>query len=179
MIVFGFRIYVPCLSASTCHASAMPTTTVMAEYNYSPGAYERYIATQNRVSNWISSQSSHSESYPNPFVPSAYQPPRPLPPDDTWPSTKAYYQSRSYPIPPNTAPNVDQLSTDPARLLRTNHGTYSWPDVWDMVRALPVDSGDFLPALELLTSKAAQDFSQQLQGDEMVCFINILDRVSS
>ena len=78
-----------------------------------------------------------------------------------------------------TAYNVERLFTDLVRLLRSSHGirSHSWPDVWEMIQTLPMDSGDLLPALELLTS--AQNFSQQLQGDEMVCFINILDRVSS
>ena len=51
----------------------------MTEYDYSPAAYEKYISTQLRVSNWVSSQSDHTQSYRNPFMPSAYLPPKRLP----------------------------------------------------------------------------------------------------
>jgi len=51
----------------------------MTEYDYSPAAYEKYINTQVRVSNWVSSQSDHTQNYGNPFMPSAYLPPKPLP----------------------------------------------------------------------------------------------------
>jgi len=67
----------------------------MTEYDFSPAAYERHLKNQNRVSNWVSSQSSHTKSYSNPFVPSAYHPPQPLPPDDTRPSARASSRSRS------------------------------------------------------------------------------------
>jgi hypothetical protein len=53
----------------------------MTEYDYSPAAYEKYISTQVRVSNWVSSQSDHTQSYGNPFMPSAHIPTKPLPED--------------------------------------------------------------------------------------------------
>ncbi|KAF9241804.1 hypothetical protein BU15DRAFT_73149 [Melanogaster broomeanus] len=40
----------------------------MTEYDYSPAAYERYMAQQTRVSNWISDTYKQSRSYSNPFV---------------------------------------------------------------------------------------------------------------
>lgn len=60
-------------------ASASLPFTSMTEYDYSPAAYERYINNQARVSNWVSSQTDHTQSYGNPFVPSAYIPTKPLP----------------------------------------------------------------------------------------------------
>ena len=60
-------------------ATASLLFTTMTEYDYSPAAYERYINTQVRVSNWVSSQSDHTQSYGNPFMPSAFSPPKPLP----------------------------------------------------------------------------------------------------
>lgn len=53
--------------------------TAMTEYDYSPAAYEKYISTQVRVSNWVSSQSDHTQSYGNPFMPSTYLSSKPLP----------------------------------------------------------------------------------------------------
>jgi hypothetical protein len=44
----------------------------MTEYDYSPAAYERYLHTQNRVSNWVSQTKAHERQYSNPFVPSAF-----------------------------------------------------------------------------------------------------------
>lgn len=40
----------------------------MTEYDYSPAAYERYLRTQNRVSNWVSHTKAHERQYSNPFV---------------------------------------------------------------------------------------------------------------
>jgi hypothetical protein len=56
----------------------------MTESDYSPAAYERYLHTQNRVSNWVSQTKAHERRYANPFVPSAFgpdqeQPSRPRP----------------------------------------------------------------------------------------------------
>ncbi|PSS37468.1 hypothetical protein PHLCEN_2v675 [Hermanssonia centrifuga] len=48
----------------------------MTEYDYSPEGYERYIATQNRVSNWVSDQVSRTPQHQAPFVArSVSQPP--------------------------------------------------------------------------------------------------------
>lgn len=54
----------------------------MTEYDYSPDAYNRYLHTQNRVSNWVSQTKAHERQYANPFVPSAANgpPPPPSPP---------------------------------------------------------------------------------------------------
>jgi hypothetical protein len=51
----------------------------MTEYDYSPAAYEKFMSTQLRVSNWVSSQSDHTQNYGNPFMPSTYIPAKPLP----------------------------------------------------------------------------------------------------
>lgn len=40
----------------------------MTEYDYSPEAYEKYIANQSRVSNWVSDQSGRYNQYANPFT---------------------------------------------------------------------------------------------------------------
>ncbi|KAF8134393.1 hypothetical protein EV363DRAFT_890877 [Boletus edulis] len=40
----------------------------MTEYDYSPAAYERYIAQQTRVSNWVNDTVQQAHSYSNPFV---------------------------------------------------------------------------------------------------------------
>lgn len=42
----------------------------MTEYDYSPAAHERYMRTQDRVSNWVSHSKAHESQYSNPFVPS-------------------------------------------------------------------------------------------------------------
>ncbi len=48
----------------------------MTEYDYSTEGYERYIATQNRVSNWVSDQVSRTPQHQAPFVArSVSQPP--------------------------------------------------------------------------------------------------------
>ncbi|KAF9227121.1 hypothetical protein BS17DRAFT_806371 [Gyrodon lividus] len=40
----------------------------MTEYDYSPAAYERYIAQQTRVTNWVTDTLQQSHAYSNPFV---------------------------------------------------------------------------------------------------------------
>ena len=40
----------------------------MTEYDYSPAAYEKYLRTQTRVSNWVSQTKAHERQYSNPFV---------------------------------------------------------------------------------------------------------------
>ncbi|KIJ18517.1 hypothetical protein PAXINDRAFT_8765 [Paxillus involutus ATCC 200175] len=40
----------------------------MTEYDYSPAAYERYIAQQTRVSNWVTDTLQQSHAYRDPFV---------------------------------------------------------------------------------------------------------------
>lgn len=39
----------------------------MTEYDYSPEGYARYLATQNRVSNWVTDQASRAQQYSTPF----------------------------------------------------------------------------------------------------------------
>lgn len=52
----------------------------MTEYDYSPEAYERFIATQNRVAHWIDHTEQHRREY-EPAVPDTPSP------DFTWHST--------------------------------------------------------------------------------------------
>ncbi|KAH0828090.1 hypothetical protein J3R83DRAFT_3749 [Lanmaoa asiatica] len=40
----------------------------MTEYDYSPAAYERYVAQQARVSNWVDDTLQQAHAYSNPFV---------------------------------------------------------------------------------------------------------------
>ncbi|EDR02374.1 putative leucine-rich protein [Laccaria bicolor S238N-H82] len=59
----------------------------MTEYDFSPEAYERHLATQQRIGRWV----DETEKYPqeNPFIP---LPPNPLPPSD--------YVASAPPAPP-------------------------------------------------------------------------------
>ena len=52
----------------------------MTEYDYSPAAHERYMRTQDRVSNWVSHSKAHESEYSNPFVPSVANSGAPNPP---------------------------------------------------------------------------------------------------
>jgi len=52
------------------HLIPVRTYRLMTEYDYSPAAYDRYMRTQNRVSNWVSDSNAHERQYSNPFVPS-------------------------------------------------------------------------------------------------------------
>lgn len=52
----------------------------MTEYDYSPEAYERFMATQNRIAKWVDTTQQHQPR--NPFTPSTPAPPtfhQPLP----------------------------------------------------------------------------------------------------
>ncbi|KAI0692908.1 hypothetical protein BC835DRAFT_1103609 [Cytidiella melzeri] len=40
----------------------------MTEYDYSPEGYERHLATQNRVSNWVQEQNTRMQMYTNPYT---------------------------------------------------------------------------------------------------------------
>lgn len=41
----------------------------MTEYDYSPEAYEKYLQTQERISNWVSETKAQKTQYRNPFIP--------------------------------------------------------------------------------------------------------------
>jgi hypothetical protein len=47
----------------------------MTEYDYSPEGYERYMATQTRVSKWVHEQTTNHRQYQSPFVPRSTSPP--------------------------------------------------------------------------------------------------------
>ena len=59
---------VPCppsyLNPQTSAPCPLPTYPPMTEYDYSPAAYERYIAQQSRVSNWVRETKKHPLSNP-------------------------------------------------------------------------------------------------------------------
>ncbi|EIN08133.1 hypothetical protein PUNSTDRAFT_120611 [Punctularia strigosozonata HHB-11173 SS5] len=40
----------------------------MTEYDYSPDAYEKYLARQQRIADWVDSTNSQAHRYKNPFV---------------------------------------------------------------------------------------------------------------
>lgn len=56
----------------------------MTEYDYSPEAYERYLATQRRISNWV----DHTENYRPQFADALSPPPSYMPAADADPRTK-------------------------------------------------------------------------------------------
>ncbi|KAH7925618.1 hypothetical protein BV22DRAFT_1104821 [Leucogyrophana mollusca] len=77
----------------------------MTEYDYSPAAYERYIATQSRVSNWVSNTTQQSHQYSNPFVLSPSQATRS--PDQLYPSSSSSSYIRPAPTRSKTLPHRD------------------------------------------------------------------------
>lgn len=87
--------------------------TAMTEYDYSPAAYEKYISTQHRVSDWVSSQSDHTQSYGNPFMPSSHVSTKPLPKEQSSRKpVKSPPRSRSS---TTSAPSSTTTPTKPAR----------------------------------------------------------------
>jgi len=91
--------------------------TTMTEYDYSPAAYEKYINTQLRVSNWVSSQSDHTQNYGNPFMPSTYLSSKPLPEEQSSRrQTKSPARSRS-----STTSAPSSTTTTPSKPTRQPH----------------------------------------------------------
>ena len=88
--------------------------TAMTEYDYSPAAYERYINTQVRVSNWVSSQSDHTQSYGNPFMPSSYISTKPLP-KEQGSRRPAKSPSRSHSSTTSAPSSITTTPTKPTR----------------------------------------------------------------
>ncbi|EED84577.1 predicted protein [Postia placenta Mad-698-R] len=74
----------------------------MTEYDFSPEAYEKYMATQTRVSNWVSDQVSRGPRYADPHVP-------PSNPPSVVPST------RSRPARSKTQPQLQPLHIPESR----------------------------------------------------------------
>lgn len=85
----------------------------MTEYDYSPAAYEKYINTQLRVSNWVASQSDHTQNYGNPFVKSTYIPTKPLPQEQS--SRKPVKSPPRSHSSTTSAPSSTTTPTKPAR----------------------------------------------------------------
>lgn len=117
-------------------AASFPFTT-MTEYDYSPAAYEKYINTQLRVSNWVSSQSDHTQNYGNPFVPSAYLPTKPLPQEQSSrKQTKSPARSRS-----STTSAPSSTTTTPTKPTRQPHvRSHTTRDVHKEPRHTPIRS---------------------------------------
>ncbi|KAI0918493.1 hypothetical protein AcW1_009627 [Taiwanofungus camphoratus] len=90
----------------------------MTEYDYSPAAYEKYLATQSRVSNWVSDQASRVPHYSNPLAhgrqPSRSHSQRSQPPRAQAPpsqvqlvSRPSNHRSHTSTSPPPAAPLID------------------------------------------------------------------------
>jgi len=109
----------------------------MTEYDYSPAAYEKYINTQLRVSNWVSSQSDHTQNYGNPFVPSAYLATKPLPQEQSSrKQTKSPARSRS-----STTSAPSSTTTTPTKPTRQPHvRSHTTRDVHKEPRHTPIRS---------------------------------------
>ncbi|KAH9486991.1 hypothetical protein JR316_0001057 [Psilocybe cubensis] len=84
----------------------------MTEYDYSPEAYERHLATQNRIANWVQHTEQHRPQFENARSPSPpqrtrhHQPPRPLyihPPSPASDSSEGYAH-RPGPMPLSSPP---------------------------------------------------------------------------
>lgn len=94
----------------------------MTEYDYSPAAYERYMAQQMRVSNWVSEQTHRTHEYRNPFVP-----PSPAPAPARKPSVRTESRPqapRSKTMPtPDVGTSSANVSRRPSRSSRTREAT--------------------------------------------------------
>ncbi|KLO13625.1 hypothetical protein SCHPADRAFT_903954 [Schizopora paradoxa] len=87
----------------------------MTEYDYSPEAYERYIAKQQSIARWVERQAQEAPRYANPFLPSeAGQPARTV--DDRRRSV-----TRSFSTPVDARHN----SPSPARHHHRSHSQHT------------------------------------------------------
>jgi len=109
----------------------------MTEYDYSPAAYEKYINTQLRVSNWVSSQSDHTQSYGNPFVPSTYISTKPLPEQSSRRVAKSPPRSRSS---TTSAPSSTTATTPTKPTRQSNARSHTTRDVRPEPRHTPTRS---------------------------------------
>ncbi|KAG1739801.1 hypothetical protein EDD22DRAFT_851883 [Suillus occidentalis] len=73
----------------------------MTEYDYSPAAWEHYVAQQARVSNWVSQTTAQAHSYSNPFTMSPTMRDRSFydEPGGRW-QRPAPSRSKTYSVPP-------------------------------------------------------------------------------
>ena len=99
---------VPLVSRS-CPLLRCISLLVMTEYDYSPEAYERYLSTQNRVSNWVHDQAVYSRQYQNAFVPRSVSTP---PSEDTYRPSSSHRESSSHHTSSHQAPG----QPDPRRI---------------------------------------------------------------
>lgn len=53
-------------SLPPCHFPPLPPTPPMSVYDDSPEAYERYMATQRRISNWVENTEAHAHQFRRP-----------------------------------------------------------------------------------------------------------------
>ncbi|KAH7907303.1 hypothetical protein BJ138DRAFT_1070454 [Hygrophoropsis aurantiaca] len=99
----------------------------MTEYDYSPAAYERYLATQTRVSNWVSRTTEQAHQYSNPFVLSPAQAART--PDQLYPvspsSDSRPIPTRSKTLPHRDAPYYSTTPSPSSRPSRSRSHSYS------------------------------------------------------
>ena len=78
----------------------------MTEYDYSPAAHERYMRTQDRVSNWVSHSKAHESQYSNPFAASVVNGGAPNSPSH---SPSSHHESQKLPSNgSNRAPTIRQ-----------------------------------------------------------------------
>lgn len=103
----------------------------MTEYDYSPEAYERYLATQNRIANWVDHTEQHRPQFehaiqtgpPAPAGPSmrpgnmSYDSRRKLkrspPPSPTHHYTQQFQQPRQLFVPPPGSDSSDEYGEGP------------------------------------------------------------------
>jgi hypothetical protein len=95
----------------------------MTEYDYSPEGYERYLSTQNRVSNWVQEQNTRMAKYTNPYTRSVSTPPTAsVHRSSTRPSDRSHHRSSSH----SSRPEPRRSLTTPAEATsRSGHSSYA------------------------------------------------------
>ncbi|KAG5637605.1 hypothetical protein H0H81_003997 [Sphagnurus paluster] len=73
----------------------------MTEYDFSPGAYERYLATQRRIANWVDHTEGHRPEFGNAFT---VQPAGSPYGSHSAPKHQQYQQQQYYSHPPTQTP---------------------------------------------------------------------------
>lgn len=100
----------------------------MTEYDYSPAAWEHYLAQQARVSNWVSQTTAQAHSYSNPFVMSPTLRDRSFYDDELngrW-QRPTPSRSKTYNIPPTRQEDPYRHTSS-----RSRSGSHSQPvEVW-------------------------------------------------
>ncbi len=99
----------------------------MTEYDFSPQAYERHLATQTRISSWVNETNGHSPA--NPFLPlpgehGSVVSPNPHPPSSSTTSS-SYHTTRYGPASPSHMSHSSG-SSKPKHSHQTRHGSSSF-----------------------------------------------------